>query len=154
MRKGYTWLLIEPEHPRDPQPSAALPSSASSADASKPPRQSAGIEGPGTKGADRTESAVAISEERDAARRNETDASQWPLPLEAWLFVHGEDSIRIVKHPTGTTLRVYGPGLLQESHEFKSTVSHDAFRQSYEERLLRSGWVLLNVSDRRTSARG
>ena len=154
MRKGYTWLLIEPEHPRDPQPSAALPSSASGADVSQPPRQSAGTVGPGPEGADRSQAPVAISEKRDAARWHDTDALQWALPLEAWLFVHGEESIRIIKHPSRTTLRVYGPGLVQESHAFKSTVSLEAFRQSYEERLLRSGWVLLSVSDRRASARG
>lgn len=154
MRKGYTWLLIEPEHARDTQPSVALPSSAASADIAMPPSMRAGRAGRGTEGADRTPSPAVINEERDAARYDETDSLQWALSSAAWLFVRGEESIRITRHPTRTTLRVYGPGLLQNSHEFESTASLEKFRQSYEERVLRNGWVLLKVTDRRASGRG
>lgn len=118
MRKGYTWLLVDPDHPRHTHTDAALSSSADSADSADPASNSA-----------RTEGAA------------------------EWLFVRGEESIRIVKEPGTTTLLEFGPGPRQKSHRFGSAASLERFRQTLEQRVLLNGWVLLDVADRRVSRR-
>ena len=151
MRNSYTWLLILPEPPRHTQPSGVLASSASSADISTPQSKSAGTVGRSTEGADRPQSPAAISEARHTAPCDETDPLQGEPLVEARLFVRGEESIRITTDPATTTLLVYGPGLFQNSYKFDSTVSLDELRQSYEQRVLRGGWV--DAADRRASGR-
>ena len=120
------WLPVEPvDHPRHAQPGAEPPpgaSGASGADIPEPQGESAGTVGRDTEGADE------------------------------WLFVRGKESIRVTRDPAATTLLMFGPGSLQNSHEFDSAASLEAFRQSHEQRVLREGWVLLDVSDRRASA--
>jgi hypothetical protein len=118
MRKGYTWLLVDPDHPRHTQTDAAPSSSADSADSPEPARNSAGTEG----GAE-------------------------------WLFVRGEESIRIVTDRATTTLLEFGPGPRQTSYRFGSAASLEKFRQTFEQRVLLNGWVLLDIADRRVSGR-
>jgi len=67
----------------------------------------------------------------------------------AWLFVRGEDSIRITTAPTGGALVVYGPREANQSYDFADAGSRRQLRASYQERLLNDGWVLAIVAERR-----
>lgn len=73
--------------------------------------------------------------------------------VEEWLFVRGDESIRIIKNQSTTTLLIFGPGPRQNSHEFENEASLEEFRQSFEHRVLLDGWVLLDVGDRRVPGR-
>jgi hypothetical protein len=69
----------------------------------------------------------------------------------AWLFVRGEESIRIVRPSPGMRLLTYGPGDAKDSHDFTSAAPLEAFLASYQQRLKNDGWVLAIVSERRQS---
>jgi hypothetical protein len=70
---------------------------------------------------------------------------------DAWLFVRGEESIRIKRASTGVRLLTYGPGDATGSHDFTSAASLEEFLQSYQQRLKNDGWVLAIVAERRQS---
>ena len=69
----------------------------------------------------------------------------------AWLFVRGEESIRIQRASPGIRLLTYGPADATDSHDFASTAALEAFLESYQQRLRNNGWVLAIVSERRQS---
>jgi hypothetical protein len=66
----------------------------------------------------------------------------------AWLFVRGEESIRITTGPQGT-LRIFGPRDASQSCDFTDAASLEQFVESYRQRLLNDGWVLAIVAERR-----
>ena len=66
----------------------------------------------------------------------------------AWLFVRGEESIRLTTSPTGTLL-IFGPGDAQQSFDFTEATTLTQFLESYQQRLLDDGWVLAIVAERR-----
>ena len=66
----------------------------------------------------------------------------------AWLFVRGEESIRITTGPQGT-LRIFGPREANQSCDFSDAASLDQLVASYQQRLLNDGWVLAIVAERR-----
>ena len=70
------------------------------------------------------------------------------------LFVRGEESIRITTLPPSMSLKVFGPGHLQKSHEFTSAAEFGEFLDSFGQRMLASGWTLLDVADRRQAVGG
>ena len=70
------------------------------------------------------------------------------------LFARGEESVRITAHVPTLALHVFGPGRVQKSHEFGSTTALVEFVQSFEQQMLSSGWVLLDVPDRRKVVTG
>jgi hypothetical protein len=67
----------------------------------------------------------------------------------AWLFVRGEESIRMTTKPTGGTLLIFGPGEANQSYDFLDAAALRTFLESYQERLLNDGWVLAIVAERR-----
>ena len=70
----------------------------------------------------------------------------------AWLFVRGEESIRITTSPAGALL-IFGPGEANQSHDFTDTAALTQFLESYQQRLLNDGWVLAIVAERRQGDR-
>jgi hypothetical protein len=52
------------------------------------------------------------------------------------------------------TLQVFGPGRQQKSHDFTSPAEFGEFLDSFGQRLLATGWTLLDVSDRRQAGAG
>jgi hypothetical protein len=69
------------------------------------------------------------------------------------LFARGNESIRMVIRPATKTLHVFGPGRLQKLHEFVNAGELEAFLASYEQRMVDTGWALLDVDDRRIAGR-
>ena len=70
-----------------------------------------------------------------------------------WLFVRGEESIRITRAPSGARLLTFGPREAHQSYDFAGSASLEQFLQEYQQRLLNDGWVLAIVSERRQSER-
>jgi hypothetical protein len=68
----------------------------------------------------------------------------------AWLFVRGEESVRIVRDPGAFVLRVEGPGYEREVHAFKDEAEVGEFQRHYEARLLAEGWMLGASQERRS----
>jgi hypothetical protein len=68
----------------------------------------------------------------------------------AWLFVRGEESVRIVRDPGAFVLRVEGPGYEREVHAFKDEAEVGEFQRTYEARLLAEGWMLGASHERRS----
>ena len=66
----------------------------------------------------------------------------------AWLFVRGEESIRLTTSPTGTLL-IFGPRDAHQSCDFTDATTLAQFVESYQQRLLGDGWVLAIVAERR-----
>jgi hypothetical protein len=66
----------------------------------------------------------------------------------AWLFVRGEESIRVTATPTGSLL-IFGPGDAHQSFDFTEAATLTQFMESYQQRLLGDGWVLAIVAERR-----
>jgi hypothetical protein len=66
----------------------------------------------------------------------------------AWLFVRGEESIRLTTSPRGTLL-IFGPGDAHQSCDFTEAATLMQFVESYQQRLLDDGWVLAVVAERR-----
>jgi hypothetical protein len=69
---------------------------------------------------------------------------------EAWLFVRGEESVRMTRLPLGATLLVCGPGHAEHSHHFDSEASLEEFRRWYEQRLFSEGWAVQGTVERRS----
>jgi hypothetical protein len=67
----------------------------------------------------------------------------------AWLYVHGHQSIRIQQSSDNLMLLVCGPRSAEHSHTFDSSGTLDDFLRWYTTMLVREGWVLQMVSDRR-----
>ena len=82
------------------------------------------------------------------------------MAVVAWLFLRGEESIRLVQEAHAPILRIEGPGYERQVHAFKDDAELSEFRQDYEGRLLMDGWVLgasqerRSGSDRRGESRG
>jgi hypothetical protein len=67
----------------------------------------------------------------------------------AWLFLRGEQSIRLVREASGFVLRIEGPGYERQVHAFKDEAEVSEFQQEYENGLLSDGWVLGASQERR-----
>lgn len=82
------------------------------------------------------------------------------MAILAWLFLRGEESIRVLRDPGTLVLRVEGPGYERQVHAFKTEGEIGDFQQSYEARLQAEGWVLgasqerRSGRDRRANSRG
>ncbi len=70
---------------------------------------------------------------------------------QVWLFVRGDESVRIMSILSGLTLLVCGPGTAEHAHHFDSEASLEDFRRWYEQRLIDDKWVLTEDPDRRGS---
>jgi hypothetical protein len=68
---------------------------------------------------------------------------------QAWLYIKGEESIRLIRDTTGLMLMVCGPGSTQHVHTFDSGATLNEFLGWYEARLDTAGWVLQRFEDRR-----
>jgi hypothetical protein len=66
----------------------------------------------------------------------------------AWLFVRGEESIRITTGPARTLL-IFGPGEARQSCDFTDAAALTHFLESYQQRLLDDGWILGIIAERR-----
>jgi hypothetical protein len=69
----------------------------------------------------------------------------------AWLFMRGEQSIRVTRAPSGARLLTFGPGEAHQAYDFAGNASLEQFLQEYQQRLLDDGWLLAIVSERRQS---
>jgi hypothetical protein len=67
----------------------------------------------------------------------------------AWLYVQGHQSIRIQQSADNLMLLVCGPGSAEHSHTFDSSGTLDDFLRWYTTMLVREGWTLQMVPDRR-----
>lgn len=75
------------------------------------------------------------------------------LAPRSWLFVKGDQSIRIVR-PEGRSLIVQGPDTTRQRQEFRDERTLEAYQVSMAERLAEHGWVLYGIdSDRRIRER-
>lgn len=72
------------------------------------------------------------------------------MAILAWLFLRGEESIRIVRDPSAFVLKVEGPGYEREVHSFKNEAEVAEFQRKYEARLTGQGWVLGASQERRS----
>jgi hypothetical protein len=67
----------------------------------------------------------------------------------SWLFVRGEESIRVVR-PDIQSLIVLGPGPLRDIRDFRTGADVEAYQIQLAERLSELGWILLGADvDRR-----
>jgi hypothetical protein len=67
-----------------------------------------------------------------------------------WLYVQGYQSIRIQQSADKLMLLVCGPGSAEHSHTFDSSGTLEDFLRWYTVMLVRDGWTLELVSDRRS----
>jgi hypothetical protein len=71
------------------------------------------------------------------------------MTASSWLFVRGDESIRVVR-PEGRGLVVLGPGALREVRDFGTEADLQEYQVALAERLSELGWVLLGPDvDRR-----
>ena len=73
------------------------------------------------------------------------------LETQAWLYVRGDQSIRVTRLPAGVTLLVFGPLSAEHSHQFDSEATLNEFWHWYEEHLVAQGWVLHERVERRSA---
>lgn len=73
------------------------------------------------------------------------------LVTQAWLYVRGDESIRVTRLPTGVTLLVFGPLSAEHSHQFDSEATLKEFWHWYEQHLLAEGFVLQERVERRSA---
>jgi hypothetical protein len=82
------------------------------------------------------------------------------MSILAWLFLRGDESIRIVRDPEVCALKIEGPGYEREIHAFKDEATLAEFQRDYEAGLASQGWLLgasqerRSGRDRRTENRG
>ncbi len=74
------------------------------------------------------------------------------IKRQSWLFVRGDESVRMMSFLSGLTLLVCGPGTAEHAHHFDTEASLDDFRRGFEQRLIDDKWELLAEADRRGSA--
>jgi hypothetical protein len=69
-----------------------------------------------------------------------------------WLFVRGEDSVRVIRAATPegrARLLVYGPGNTHVTHEFEDGVTCTHREAEMERELVAAGFTLEQFTDRR-----
>jgi hypothetical protein len=66
-----------------------------------------------------------------------------------WLFVRGNESIRLMRPEAHCALRVNGPGARHEQYDFDREEDRTEFQRSLEAQLMAEGWVLESFSERR-----
>ena len=78
----------------------------------------------------------------------------------SWLFVKGDQSVRVVRPPAVTVLNVSGPGHARARYSFNEETAMQAYQIELAEQFSTAGWVLVgeNVDrrsglERRTAAR-
>jgi hypothetical protein len=82
------------------------------------------------------------------------------MELTGWLFVRGDESIRLVRNRTELVLFIHGPGSLFRRQEFEGEEALLYFQRSLEHQLVADGWELRSTherrsgSDRRSQTRG
>jgi hypothetical protein len=70
-----------------------------------------------------------------------------------WLFVRGEESVRVIRAATPegrARLLVYGPGNRQATHEFQDGVTCTHMESELERQLVADGFTLEQFTDRRS----
>ena len=70
-----------------------------------------------------------------------------------WLFVRGEQSVRVIRASTPegrARLLVYGPGNTQITHEFQDAVTCTQRESELERELVNDGFTLEQFTDRRS----
>jgi len=72
------------------------------------------------------------------------------MEVTAWLFVRGEQSVRIVRNRTQLELSIDGPGADRQRREFADEDALLQFQRSFEQRLTADGWELQSMHERRS----
>jgi hypothetical protein len=79
----------------------------------------------------------------------------------SWLFVKGDQSIRVVRPLATTALSVSGPGRARAQYAFDGEAAVQAYQMELAEQFSAAGWILIGENhdrrsgrDRRQSARG
>ena len=70
-----------------------------------------------------------------------------------WLFVRGNDSVRVIRAATPegrARLLIYGPGNSNTTHEFDNVVSCTTYEAALEKELVADGFTLDQFTDRRS----
>jgi hypothetical protein len=81
-----------------------------------------------------------------------TEKASFMEATQAWLFVRGSESVRIIKLPQSLILLVCGPGRNEDSHRFESDLALERFRESRSRQLLNDGWLQHFSNDRRADS--
>ena len=68
---------------------------------------------------------------------------------EAWLYVQGDEAVRIFRSSDRLMQLVCGPGPAEHAHTFDSSATLKQFLAWYTTALARDGWILQRVADRR-----
>jgi hypothetical protein len=72
------------------------------------------------------------------------------MPEASWLFVKGDQSIRVVRPLTATALSVSGPGRARAQYAFDGEAAVQAYQMELAEQFSAAGWVLIGENlDRR-----
>jgi hypothetical protein len=72
-----------------------------------------------------------------------------PNSTRGWLYVRGDQSVRIVLHRAAVT--IYGPGELCAAHEYKDSMTAMLEHSAFERELVADGWSLeLMTTERRS----
>jgi hypothetical protein len=92
--------------------------------------------------------------QKRASTSDARPSSGAPNAQEVRLFVRGDESVRIATHNRTMSLQVCGPGRAQKMHEFTTAAALGEFLNTFEQQMLSSGWMRLDVTDRRKVVRG
>jgi hypothetical protein len=83
------------------------------------------------------------------------------MQASSWLFVKGDQSIRVVRPPAATALSVSGPGRARAQYAFDGEAAVQAYQMELAEQFSAAGWVLIGQDyerrsgqERRTATRG
>jgi hypothetical protein len=68
-----------------------------------------------------------------------------------WLFVRGDDTIRVKLSSSGLTVAVSGPRYEARLFRFADTATSDEFLRLYEQHLISDGWGLQGFVERRST---
>jgi hypothetical protein len=69
-----------------------------------------------------------------------------------WLFVRGEESVRVIRASTPerrARLLIYGPGNTHATHEFQDGIACAERESQIEQELIADGFTLAQFTDRR-----
>jgi hypothetical protein len=79
----------------------------------------------------------------------------------SWLFVKGDQSIRVVRPLAATALSVSGPGRARAQYAFDGEAAVQAYQMELAEQFSAAGWILIGQDyerrsgqERRTTTRG
>ena len=69
----------------------------------------------------------------------------------SWLFVKGDQSIRVVRPPAATALSVSGPGRARAQYAFDGEAAVQAYQMELAEQFSAAGWILIGENYERRS---